>query len=253
MESDSRNNTLIWAQTVRWISQTGRECNSRGLLVKEWISHSLDFDMNYPIINHLQRKLNLDFMLAEAMWILSGGSMLKDIAPWCKKMETYSDDGIYMSGAYGPMFVSQVRYVVDTLKSDLDSRQAVMTVWRQNPRPSKDIPCTVSLQFLVRNNEINCIVYMRSSDAWLGLPYDIFTFSMMANFIASLVPGVANMGRLTVFAGSRHVYEEHWNSAKILEIDSKQFGDAESVVLFKSPTDLMNYLGDNMGINRGTK
>jgi hypothetical protein len=86
-------------------------------------------------------------------------------------------------GAYGPRVVDQLRYVVDCLWKDPMSRQAVMEVWRPNPRESLDIPCTLTLQWLIRDGKLHCIDSMRSSDAWLGWVYDVFSFSMLSSCI----------------------------------------------------------------------
>ena len=124
-------------------------------------------------------------MAAEAYWILSGDNTVTGIAPYSSSMAKFSDDGITLAGAYGVPFREQVEHVCEALDDDPDTHQATMTFWRPSPEPSKDIPCAVALDFKLRNGKLNLHVFMRSSDQWLGLPYDIFSFSLIAATVAS--------------------------------------------------------------------
>jgi len=162
-------------------------------------------DMDSPVVTIPARELDYQFMAAEAYWILSGDRRLSHQS-LVKNLLKYSDDGNTMNGAYGPPFLQQVKYVVYKLHEDVMSRQAVMTLWERSPRVSKDIPCTISLQFILRRGYIHTNVFMRSSDAWLGWPYDIFTFTMMTHYVRGSLNIGLDMGTLSLFAGSQHLY-----------------------------------------------
>lgn len=187
----------------------------RGLGTRELIGYTTTVNMQYPLVTWIERKLNYKFMVAEALWILEGRNDLESVGQYCKKYHEYSDDGMTLTGAYGPPFVEQVRYVVDALKKDNQSRQAVMTMWRQNPRDSKNIPCTIALQFMLRDELLHTNVFMRSSDAWLGWPYDVFCFTMMTLHVSLCLNG-QDLGNLTIFAGSQHIYEENMARAIVV-------------------------------------
>ena len=75
-------------------------------------------------------------MAAEALWILSGDNKVETIAPYNKNIKQFSDDGIIFQGAYGPRIISQLDYVIESLRKDRESRQAVLTIWNPNPKPS---------------------------------------------------------------------------------------------------------------------
>jgi thymidylate synthase len=178
----------------------------RGIPTQELLAvqvHVDDFLNN--ILLSAERDLNYRFMVAEWLWILYGRRDLKTLLRYNSVYAQFSDDGHILAGAYGPHIVRQQVYVIDKLREDSDSRQAVMTIWTPNPRPSKDIPCTISLQFLIREGIMHVIVNMRSSDIWLGLPYDFFTFSMMANHLLVALDGV-QPGSMTINLGSSHMY-----------------------------------------------
>jgi len=193
----------------------------RGLKIAEVLNDSFSCDMDCPIITLESRNLNYSFMTGEAAWMLDGRNDVKTISSFMKGIVRFSDDGIYFFGAYGPKIVSQLQYVLRTLKADQDSRQAVINIWRESPGSSKDIPCTLSLQFLLRKSSdklwLHTIATMRSNDVWLGLPYDSFNFSAISFYLACLLRsnGVScNLGKLTINAGSRHVYESDFEKVE---------------------------------------
>jgi thymidylate synthase len=161
-------------------------------------------------------------MCAEALWILSGDDTVDGIAPYCRNIAQFSDDGKTYFGAYGPRIASQFEYIISVLVEHVDTRQAVLTIWRENPPESKDIPCTVSLTFNIRDGKLNCHVFMRSSDTWFGVPYDFFNFSMIAARVACVVnkrlePLTADyrveLGTLYFTAVSSHLYQPNWEGA----------------------------------------
>ena len=185
---------------------------ARGLSFKEVMGATYTVPMSNPVINVTGRRLGYRFAAAEPYWILSGKNQLADISPF-GKMAPYSDDGLFMAGAYGPKVVDQLGYVCKTLADDSGSRQAVLNIWRERPGPSKDIPCTLSMQFMIRSGKIHCFTTMRSSDAVMGLPYDTIFFSLCSAFILSILRAHhhcahdVELGNLSVFMGSSHVYD----------------------------------------------
>lgn len=186
--------------------------------------------MHYPVLNSKVRALGYRFMFAEAAWMMSGMNTVKHIAPYSNRISDFSDDGVFYKGAYGPKIVDQLPYVVESLADDHDTRQAVINIWRENPRRSKDVPCTLSLQFLRRGHRLHTVASMRSSDAWLGLPYDCFNFTMITCGVIALLRqktlDILDLGYLTVNAGSGHLYEVNRKAAEECLIDfRKSFED----------------------------
>lgn len=192
----------------------------RGKPTREIQHLSTAFEMTHPIVAVPARKLSYVYLAAEALWILSGDDRVETLAPYNKHIAKFSDNGRTFFGAYGPRFVQQMTYVVQSIVDDHDTRQAVLTLWQPNPIKTKDVPCTVSLQFLLRDGALHAHVYMRSSDAWLGVPYDWFTFTMMALRVAALVNAVSSatvdrMGALYFTAGSAHYYAHNEADVKL--------------------------------------
>ena len=189
-------------------------CKPRGLKITEKINDSWIIDMDDPIITLPERKLSYSFMFGEAAWMLEGRNDVESVSKYVDGVKRFSDDGETFFGAYGPKILTQWSYVIKTLVTDKDSRQAVINIWRENPGSSKDIPCTLSLQFFLREASdelwLHTVATMRSNDAWLGTPYDTFNFSAISFWIALHLNrnGIkCKVGSLNIQAGSRHIYE----------------------------------------------
>jgi thymidylate synthase len=203
-----------YIECIREIRNTHMTASPRAMPAYELFQHTFMVDMAHPIITIPQRELDYKFMAAEAYWILRGLNCLDRHVR--KNLVKYSDDGHNMFGAYGPPFVAQRDYVVQCLADDHHTRQAVVSLWHTSPRPSKDIPCTCGMQWQIRGGHLHCNVWMRSSDVWLGLPYDMFTFTMMTASIAILLKdhGMSvKLGTLHITAGNRHLYDRDWSNS----------------------------------------
>lgn len=212
------NINTVWKKMLSDLLDKGELSSPRTHATKELLGYQSCIDMSKPFLNIPERKLGKQFRYAEAAWILSGDNRVSTIAPYSKMISQFSDDGVRFFGSYGPKIVDQISYVINLLHKDPYSRQAVINIWREKPPQSKDIPCTTNLQFVIRNNKIHCIANMRSSDAWLGWPYDVFNFTCVSIYILLQLKSMHNvnykLGTLTVNAGSQHLYERDWDYAK---------------------------------------
>jgi len=111
---------------------------------------------------------------------------------------------------------SQLIRCYNLLKQDLNSRRAILTihnpVWDLVDGDSKDIPCTLNLQFLIRQNKLHCFCQMRSNDIWYGTPHNVMMFTFLQRAMAGWL-GV-EAGDYIHRANSLHIYEKHWGKAK---------------------------------------
>lgn len=218
---------VAWPNLLESILRDGVEERPRGKRTLEIIGKTTKLDMSRPIVTLAHRKLGYKFLAAEAWWIASGSNRVDEIKPYSKAITNFSDDGLTFRGAYGPKIMDQLPWVAEQLKNDPSTRQAVLTIWRERPGPSKDYPCTLGAQWLYRKGDrgqayLHCQVTMRSSDGWMGVPYDWFNFSIQTAYLIAYLrtayPVVfteeIHLGTLTFTAGSQHLYEEHFEAAK---------------------------------------
>lgn len=174
-------------------------------------------------VNVQGRKLNHAITAIEGCSLVGQVSVPEAIIDRVGAFAPYANDGIFW-GAYGSRIAGDLGQLVNLLQRDPDSRQAVLSIFDSDRdlgrQDLKDVPCTVAIQFFVRNDEhpmysapaLNMWVVMRSNDAWLGLPYDLGQFSLLQFAVANAL-GV-RVGTYTHSVGSMHLYERNWEDAE---------------------------------------
>lgn len=175
------------------------------------------------VTNHI-RSMPMRYAIGELAWYLSGSNRVSDISRFAKKWIDISDDGLHNNSAYGwriydKFDFNQWDYVKELIRKDPNTRQAIIHIKDADNRPTKDTPCTVYLQFLLRDNKLNLSVHMRSNDIWMGVPYDMFSFCFLQMKMAMEL-GV-DIGEYTHYAGSLHLYARDYETAIQNKIDGK--------------------------------
>ncbi len=109
------------------------------------------------------RNLSPSFAIAEWLWCMQGSDELDLIQFYAPGYARFSDDGRTLHGAYGPRIRAKLAKVITLLRDDADSQRAVIPIYGPQDvgLASKDIPCTSSLQFLIRNGCLDMFVHMR--------------------------------------------------------------------------------------------
>lgn len=158
----------------------------------------------------------------EACQLLSGHSVPKIVIAIGPQFSNYAEDNGEFHGAYGLRTRGQYEHVVEKIKADSDTRQAVVTIWNpafDNLASKRDYPCTVLHQFRVRDDKLNMSVYMRSNDVWLGAAYDFFQFTRVQLALCSIL-GI-EPGTYAHHVGSLHIYESNLEAiSKLKKTDS---------------------------------
>ena len=156
--------------------------------------------------------------LGEFCWYLSGSNALEPIAYYLPFYRNFAD-GEHVYGGYGPRLfafdgVNQVDQVINRLRERPHSRQAVIQIFDHEDlvEQHKDVPCTCTLQFLLRDGGLHLITHMRSNDVYLGLPHDIFSFTMLQEIVARSIG--ASLGSYIHMVGSLHLYEADGTKAE---------------------------------------
>ncbi len=203
---------LVWNHWYETISQMNEPNDSRdGKVIGEVINAiSIIEDPTRNVLTSPIRKLSMRYAIGEFLWYLSGSNKLKEISKYTKNWERFSDDGENLNSCYGwcikhKFGFDQYEYIKELLKKDKNTRQAVIHIKEPNNKPSKDVNCTVCLQFFIRENKLYLTTYMRSCDLWYGFPYDVFNFCNL-QVLLSMELGV-ELGTYTHICGSLHLYE----------------------------------------------
>lgn len=159
--------------------------------------------------------------LGELLWYLSGSNRLSRIKYYIgQRYDENSDDGKTVYGAYGPRLfkmdgsIDQTKSILKLLQTRPDTRRAVIQLFSAQDilKHHADIPCTCTLQFLLRKRRLSVVAHMRSNDAFLGLPHDVFAFTMLQEMFARSLG--ADIGEYVHFVGSLHLYDRDRNDAE---------------------------------------
>lgn len=151
------------------------------------------------------RKPSLRIAATEAMHLIGGISSLEQLnLASSGRFSQFADEG-RLKGAYGPRAWHQLARVEKLLRDDPASRQAVVSIWNGRETVTRDVPCTTTLQFLRRKNELNLRVTMRSNDAFLGFPIDIMFFTALQQAMAGVMQ--LELGWYSHSVGSLHAYD----------------------------------------------
>lgn len=175
-------------------------------------------DPRQSLVLQRARRLNRAYAIVEKLALAAG---IQDPAMSCfyvDRLREYVNPCTgKFDGAYGPRVAPQLHHVYRLLRQDPESRRAVVSIFGEaDQHESEDVPCTVSLQFLLRDRELNLIVNMRSSDVYLGIPYDVNQFCFLQLLMAEWL-GV-QPGSYVHFAASAHVYEaEIERAARVID------------------------------------
>lgn len=156
-----------------------------------------------------EKKGTLFSCLGELLWYLAKTDELAFIHYYAPEYRYESDDNQTIRGAYGPRLFNmrghdQVANVLNLLRGRPQSRRAVIQLFEAADITShyKEIPCTCTLQFTIRRKRLDMLTSMRSNDAFLGLPHDVFAFTMFQEIMARALN--ITMGTYRHVVGSMH-------------------------------------------------
>jgi thymidylate synthase len=234
------------------------ECSPRDQKIREKLAVKFIIEnprARLPFIK--TRNISLSYIIAEALYYFSGNEQTDWIAYYSKFWNNISENGLANS-AYGARIFkphhtmaqkltrsypeiykiipdykdnwTQWKYIIEELANDNDSRRAVIHI--RSPYDSryakKDVPCTMTLQFFLRNDKLETVVSMRSSDLFLGIGNDVpaFTFfqELMALELTNRLGRQIELGNYTHISNSLHIYER--NFKQVEEILKNRYQDS---------------------------
>lgn len=157
--------------------------------------------------------------LGELLWYIMGSDKLDFIKEYVPHYTQEAEENGTIYGAYGPRLlamrgkVDQLQNLLRLLKEKPSSRRAVIQLFNAEDIADnyKEIPCTTTFQFHVREGRLHMSTTMRSNDAYKGLPHDVFCFTMLQEMVATHLN--LGLGEYYHYAGSMHMYEADFENA----------------------------------------
>lgn len=227
MEFVVDNMSDLYKQVGKYLLDNGDVVSPRGKETKEILCPTITLvNPKSRLCYNSFRKFSLVYAITEALMLFSYSDDVRYFSRFNKNIENFSDDGLTLHGAYGKRmaYCNQVYDVISRLENDQFTRQAVITINNAKDDRNykgKDMPCTMSLMFSLRNNKLNMTTTMRSNDIIWGLPYDTFMFTCLQEAIANTLN--VDVGWYKLIPMSLHVYKDFYCTLEYMADDSSPY------------------------------
>lgn len=228
---ESENADGAWLELYKLLTDNIELSDSRdGEVVNEIINASICIkDPTRAILLNDVRKMPMRYAVGELLWYLSAKPEVKPIRMYTKAWDRMSDDGATVNSNYGWCIkkkykFDQYEFVKNLLIENPNTRQAVIHIKEARDLinyPTKDVNCTIALQFFIRDGKLYQTVHMRSNDLWMGFPYDVFQFACLQVLMAMELG--CEVGTYTHYAGSLHLYKRDYEKS-LKNIKSETLG-----------------------------
>jgi len=172
---------------------------------------------DFPLVT--TKRVHFKSVAVELLWFLRGDSNVG----WLRENGvTIWDEWADADGELGPVYgvqwrswptpdgrhIDQIQQVIDTLRSDPDSRRIIVSAWNVADIPNMALaPCHAFFQFYVADGKLSCQLYQRSADMFLGVPFNIASYALLTLMVAQQVG--LEPGEFVWTGGDVHIYDNH--------------------------------------------
>ena len=198
--------------------------------------HQMRFNLSegFPLVT--TKKTHLKSIIYELLWLISGDTNIKYLHD---HKVTIWDEWANADGDLGPVYgaqwrnwnnegIDQIQQVIDSIKNNPNSRRHIVTAWNPSVLPdehekdfSKNVaagkaalpPCHAFFQFYVANGKLSCQLYQRSADVFLGVPFNIASYSLLTMMMAQVCD--LEPGDFVHTFGDVHIYNNHIEQVKL--------------------------------------
>ena len=213
-----------YLDVLKDIMENGQDANNRtGIYARKVFGRQMRFDLSegFPLVT--TKKTYLRAIIHELIWLLSGNTNIKylhdnNVTIW----DEWADENGDLGPVYGHQWrnfnsqgIDQVKDVIERIKKNPQDRRLIVCAW--NPAQIEEMalpPCHAFFQFDVTpDGKLNCMLYQRSCDMFLGVPFNIASYSLLTMMIAQ-VCGL-KPGEFVHTLGNAHIYSNHFDQVNL--------------------------------------
>lgn len=182
-------------------------------------AYQMRFDLakGFPLVT--TKKLSLRSIIHELLWFLQGNTNVRYLH---ENKVTIWDEWADANGDLGPVYgkqwrawgtkenktIDQMSELVTQIKTNPDSRRLIVSAWNVGELSKMALPpCHLLMQFYVANNKLSCQLYQRSADSFLGVPFNIASYSLLTHMLAQQCD--LDVGEFIWTGGDCHIYVNH--------------------------------------------
>lgn len=200
----------------------------------------------FPLVT--TKKLHLRSIIHELLWFLKGDSNIRYLH---ENGVTIWDEWADENGDLGPVYgvqwrnwrgadknVDQIAELVQTIKTNPDSRRMIVTAWNVAELPKMALPpCHMMFQVYVADGKLSCQLYQRSCDIFLGVPFNIASYSLLTHMLAQQCD--LEVGDFVWTGGDCHLYNNHFDQVR-LQL-SREPRPYPKLVIKRKPDSIFDY------------
>ena len=225
-----------YLEALEYILANGKDRGDRtGVGTRGVFGYQMRFDLRNEFPAVTTKKLAWKSVVGELLWFLEGSTSeprLAEITHGDKTKNTiwtanFNEQGValgYTDGELGPVYgsqwrnfngdgVDQIASVIEQLKNNPDSRRIIVSAWNPSKLDKMALPpCHAFAQFKVINGKLSCQLYQRSADMFLGVPFNIASYSLLTHMLAQICD--LEVGEFIWTGGDCHIYNNHMDQVK---------------------------------------
>lgn len=264
--ASATNPEYEYLKLIAEILKNGKSKPTRGVHgIKSIFGYQMHFDMRHGFPLLTTKKMPFELLLHEMLWFISGSSNIKYLQDHrIHYWDDFADKDLNLGPVYGvqwrhwkglnkdangkPEEFDQLAWAIDQIKTNPHSKGIIVSAWNVADLDEMRLPpCHTMFQFDVTKGKLRMQLYQRSSDVFLGLPFNIAQYAMLLQMVAKLTGLEAR--ELIVSIGNAHLYTNHLDQAKeqVQRTPSKLpllkiSGDQKTIDDFKAEDfELLNY------------
>lgn len=239
-----------YLELLRYIRENGNERKDRtGVGTIGIFGYQMRFDLtkSFPLVT--TKKLHLKSVIYELLWFLRGDTNIKylndhSVSIW----DEWADENGDLGPVYGAQWrawetaggktIDQISEVIRQIKQDPFSRRIIVSAWNVGELNKMALPpCHLLFQFYVENGRLSCQLYQRSADAFLGVPFNIASYSLLTYMIAQQCD--LKPGEFIWTGGDTHIYTNHLDQIE-LQLSRKPY-PLPTLVIKRKPESIFDY------------
>lgn len=178
-----------------------------------------DLSKGFPLVT--TKKVHLKSIIHELLWFMKGDTNVKYLQDnGVKIWNEWADENGELGPVYGSQWrnwngegIDQLAEVVNKLKNNPNDRRIIVSAWNVGKISEMKLPpCHMMFQFYVANNKLSCMLYQRSCDMFLGVPFNIASYALLTMMIAQVCD--LELGEFVHTLADTHIYHNHFEQVK---------------------------------------
>lgn len=207
---------------LRYVLENGVDKMDRtGVGTRSVFGQQMRFDLSkgFPLMT--TKKMHLKSIIHELLWFIKGDTNVKYLQDnGVQIWNEWADENGDLGPIYGSQWrnwngegIDQLAQVVDKLKNNPNDRRMIVSAWNVSKIPEMHLPpCHMMFQFYVANGKLSCMLYQRSCDMFLGVPFNIASYALLTMMLAQVCD--LEPGEFVHTLGDTHIYHNHFEQVK---------------------------------------